>query len=58
MVSSAAQCSNCGETIQRRWFPFCSRCRLLVIDSAELDLSPDAELDKLYRDDDNDEPRN
>ena len=48
----AAKCESCGGWVARQHFPLCPNCRLFVIDETELELSKDAPVGKLYRDDD------
>ncbi len=44
-----SHCSTCSEKFNPDAYPFCSYCGAMLVDIEDLDLSPDAPLDAIYR---------
>ena len=42
-------CKECGEKVEEAQWPFCVGCGILLLDLDELDLSPDAPLDVIFK---------
>lgn len=43
------RCRECEELVDETAWPFCVGCGILLVDMEELDLSPDAPLDVIFK---------